>query len=70
LDDLRGELTILAISHQPAVLEVADQAYRLQNGTVAPVTDIHSKTSLKSNVIHSDSSRNPAEVVGNRVNLK
>ncbi|MBW1981287.1 MAG: ABC transporter ATP-binding protein [Deltaproteobacteria bacterium] len=37
---LRGDLTILAISHQPAVLEVADQAYRVQNGTVVPVSII------------------------------
>ncbi len=29
---LRGEHTILAISHQPALLKAADRAYRLQNG--------------------------------------
>ena len=39
LSQLRGQLTILAISHQPAVLKVADQAYRLQNGTAVPVED-------------------------------
>jgi ATP-binding cassette subfamily C protein len=34
LRKLRGEITILAISHQTAVLAVADHAYRIQNGTV------------------------------------
>ena len=38
LRGLRGEITILAISHQPAVLEVADRAYRLENGAVVPVS--------------------------------
>jgi ATP-binding cassette subfamily C protein len=32
---LRGELTILAISHQPAILNIADWAYRLENGRAA-----------------------------------
>ena len=39
LRELRGELTILAISHQPAILEAADRAYRLQDGVVALVAD-------------------------------
>jgi ATP-binding cassette subfamily C protein len=39
LRQLRGELTILAISHQPAVLEVADLAYRLQDGAVMPLAN-------------------------------
>ncbi len=34
LQELCGELTILAISHQPAFVEAADRVYRLQNGTV------------------------------------
>jgi ATP-binding cassette subfamily C protein len=34
LQGLRGQLTILAISHQPAVVEVADRIYRIQNGEV------------------------------------
>ena len=38
LRGLRGEITILAISHQPAVLEVADRAYRLENGAVVPIS--------------------------------
>jgi ATP-binding cassette subfamily C protein len=37
LRNLRGKITILAISHQPAMLEVADQAYRLQSGKALPV---------------------------------
>jgi ATP-binding cassette subfamily C protein len=32
LQKLRGSQTILAISHQPAMLEAADRAYRLQDG--------------------------------------
>lgn len=31
---LRGERTILAISHQPALLDIADNVYRLENGAV------------------------------------
>jgi ATP-binding cassette subfamily C protein len=37
LRDLRGKLTILAISHQPAVLKIADEAYRLQKGAAVHV---------------------------------
>ncbi len=32
LEQLRGKLTILAISHQPAMINVADRVYRLQDG--------------------------------------
>jgi ATP-binding cassette subfamily C protein len=39
LGDLRGEMTILAISHQSAVLEVADRSYRLEDGKAILVTD-------------------------------
>jgi ATP-binding cassette subfamily C protein len=69
LAQLRGELTILAISHQAAVLEVADQAYRLQNGKAAPVIDIHSTASLKSDAILTDSELNLA-VAANPGKLK
>lgn len=34
--NLRGELTILAISHQTALVKIADQAYRIQDGEVVP----------------------------------
>jgi ATP-binding cassette subfamily C protein len=46
LEQLRGGLTILAISHQPAVLEVADLAYRLKNGKAMPVEEVRSKSGL------------------------
>jgi ATP-binding cassette subfamily C protein len=39
LRELRGKLTILAISHQPAILEVADRAYRLQDGVATLLVD-------------------------------
>jgi ATP-binding cassette subfamily C protein len=39
LQGLRGQLTILAISHQPAVVEAADRIYRLQNGEPIVVRD-------------------------------
>ena len=38
LQELRGEITIIAISHQPALIEVADRAYRLQDASVFPIT--------------------------------
>jgi hypothetical protein len=38
LRKLRGEITILAISHQTAVLEVADRGYRVKDGAVTPVS--------------------------------
>ena len=37
MQKLGGGITILAISHQPALLKVANQAYRLQNKTVVPI---------------------------------
>ena len=39
LQGLRGGLTILAISHQPAVVEAADRIYRIQNSEVILVRD-------------------------------
>jgi ATP-binding cassette subfamily C protein len=39
LRKLRGEITILAISHQPAVLEVADRAYKIEDGKAVLITD-------------------------------
>ncbi len=39
LQGLRGRLTILAISHQPAVVEAADRIYRIQNGEAVLVRD-------------------------------
>ena len=40
LSELRGRLTILAISHQSAVLEIADQAYQLQNGAAMLLAEV------------------------------
>jgi ATP-binding cassette subfamily C protein len=37
---LRGELTILAISHQSAILDVADRAYRMEDGKAILVPDL------------------------------
>ena len=34
LQELRGKVTIVSISHQPAMMEVADLVYRLENGAV------------------------------------
>ena len=34
---LRGTMTILAISHQPALLDIADHVYRLEDGDLRPV---------------------------------
>jgi ATP-binding cassette subfamily C protein len=34
LQQLRGELTILAISHQSALVKIADKAYRIQGGDI------------------------------------
>jgi len=34
---LRGELTLVSISHQPALVDIADQAYRIENAKVLPV---------------------------------
>ena len=33
---LRGELTILAISHQPAIIDLADRVYRIEDGIAKP----------------------------------
>ncbi|MEJ2102462.1 MAG: ABC transporter ATP-binding protein [Desulfobacterales bacterium] len=39
LRKLRGEITILAISHQPAVLEVADSAYQIEDGKAVLISN-------------------------------
>ena len=48
LAQLSGDLTILAISHQPAVLAVADLAFQIQNGAVVPVKKRHATTPIES----------------------
>jgi ATP-binding cassette subfamily C protein len=39
LEQLRGGLTILAISHQTALVRAADHVYRLENGQARAVED-------------------------------
>ena len=39
LRQLRGEITILAISHQPTLMTAADRSYRLQDGAVVLAED-------------------------------
>jgi ATP-binding cassette, subfamily C, bacterial len=43
LRGLRGKLTILAISHQPTLVNAADRAYRIQDGAAFLIVD-HSKS--------------------------
>jgi ATP-binding cassette subfamily C protein len=38
LKQLRGKLTILVISHQPALVDLADHAFRIQDGKVVELT--------------------------------
>jgi ATP-binding cassette subfamily C protein len=38
LRDLSKDVTILAISHQPAIVEIADKVYRIENGAVVGAT--------------------------------
>lgn len=54
LQQLSGEYTILAISHQPALMKAADRAYRLQNGIAVLVED-PSTASAPSDEIEDDS---------------
>jgi ATP-binding cassette subfamily C protein len=54
LQQLSGEYTILAISHQPTLMNAADRAYRLQDGVAVLVED-HSTASKPSDEIEDDS---------------
>ena len=52
LQQLRGRLTIIVISHQPALSKIADQTYHIQDGNVVPVensalTNVFSMESLE-----------------------
>ncbi|MEA2110029.1 MAG: ATP-binding cassette domain-containing protein, partial [Pseudomonadota bacterium] len=49
LQKLRYELIILAISHQPTMVEAADRTYRLENGKVFLLEGIQGK-SLTGNI--------------------
>ncbi|MEE8429422.1 MAG: hypothetical protein V3S33_07990, partial [Gammaproteobacteria bacterium] len=39
LQQLRGKLTILAISHEPALVHAADRVYRIQDGVAIEEKD-------------------------------
>jgi ATP-binding cassette subfamily C protein len=54
LQQLSGEYTILAISHQPALMKAADRAYRLQNG-IAVLDEDHPTASAPSDENEEDS---------------
>jgi ATP-binding cassette subfamily C protein len=41
---LRGRTTVVAISHQPALLAVADRAYRIDSGRATPLATAHEPT--------------------------
>jgi ATP-binding cassette subfamily C protein len=44
---LRGRMTILAVSHQPALLDVADKVYRLEHGVVAEIASADERRILR-----------------------
>ena len=68
LRQLRGKLTILAISHQPAVLKVADQAYRLQDGAAVTTAEASLAGGSDSEEIETDGSRK-LHLIANPTNL-
>ena len=57
LRKLSGEITVLAISHQAAMLEAADKAYRLQDGGVVEVAEVQCSAGPNSEKIGPDSDR-------------
>jgi ATP-binding cassette subfamily C protein len=54
LQELRGKLTILAISHQSALVKIADQAYRIRDGEILQ-EEITSETDLPAAAIDAES---------------
>ncbi len=48
IEQLRGKLTLLAISHQSAMVEAADYVYRLENGHAVVATSAATAQDLKS----------------------
>jgi len=62
LRQLRGQLTILTISHQKALAQIADTTYHLQNGKIVTTND-HSKDGLSDEDIgESDRLNSPVEI--------
>jgi ATP-binding cassette subfamily C protein len=43
---LKGEVTVLAISHQPALFSAADRIYRIENGKATRLSDAEAPTAL------------------------
>ncbi|MEE8342169.1 MAG: hypothetical protein V3R51_00065, partial [Gammaproteobacteria bacterium] len=48
LQQLRGKLTILAISHEPALVHAADRVYRIQDGVAIEEKDYRADRSHNS----------------------
>ena len=50
LEQLRGKVTIIAISHQPALVNAADDVYRLEHLTLTrePMTALHAMVGTSS----------------------
>ena len=57
LQQLRGKLTILAISHQSALVKIADEAYRIRDGKIFQA-EITSETDLPAAAIDAESGHN------------
>jgi ATP-binding cassette subfamily C protein len=56
LQQLRGKLTILTISHQSALVKIADKAYRIRDGKILQ-TEITSETDLPTAAIDAEPDR-------------
>ena len=62
LQQLGGDYTILAISHQPALMRAADRTYHLQDGKVTLVED-RSADSKDPDEVENDSGRSGQTVL-------
>ena len=58
LRQLRGQLTILAISHQEALVAIADRSYHVQEGKIVAIDD-RSGSDLQNKAMEKQSIRNP-----------
>ena len=65
LRQLCGKLTILAISHQRAIIELADKTYRIENGQIFKIKDHSEKQPLKTGAdAYSECNRQQVSKVG------
>ena len=62
LRKLRGQLTILTISHQKALAQIADKTYHLQNGKIVTIKD-HDENGPRDEGIGAADPENPRPVV-------